>query len=438
MENGWCFGNSQQRNRVTVLSEVHNFNSAELANCNGLDVNGHCPCRTGSREASISYDVTSTGPEVVKQGSPSRKLLLHFDVRNTVLVADSVWSENVEQALNSYLCGVTWGREAQNGSWEWVSEEPSLKPPAPNVMTYYKYIEKRTVRGKSDRSILRKLTGDFTQQEVGKRFLPYFQSLLKHLEWEHSTSDDLLTMPGKDGRPYHYLLPAFLHLIQHLKQKGRDFAIIIRTYGADCPTVLAALKKTFQGGHPEFFNPIHVDVNTTPGEVRRGSGGRIQLERSLRHSNGLRIPRTEILSTERAIYTMLCAASGVSGYVDHFEYWQENDFHHQTSKPLWILPSEKKIHTIFFDDNIRAMEVDSIVDLRVLGEGDSVQGRSMTLEESAVFEDVCLVQADLLESIHNKQYFIDKLDICERNYDIVMERFLQKDVNLEQDIGLKR
>ncbi len=40
-----------------------------------------------------------------------RKLVLHFDIRNTVLVADSYSNVHVEQALNSFLTGVTWGRK---------------------------------------------------------------------------------------------------------------------------------------------------------------------------------------------------------------------------------------------------------------------------------------------------------------------------------------
>ena len=43
------------------------------------------------------------------------KLILHFDVRNTILVADSVTDDNIEEALNSYFTGVTWGKTPPRG-----------------------------------------------------------------------------------------------------------------------------------------------------------------------------------------------------------------------------------------------------------------------------------------------------------------------------------
>ena len=55
-----------------------------------------------------------------------RKLVLHVDLRNTILVADSVTNVAVEQALNAFLTGATWGYE-KDGLWEWHSDVPSVK-----------------------------------------------------------------------------------------------------------------------------------------------------------------------------------------------------------------------------------------------------------------------------------------------------------------------
>lgn len=61
----------------------------------------------------------------------NKKLVLHFDIRNTLIVADTVTSITVEQALNAYLTGVLWGKEGENDNWEWHSKEPSLTAPGP-------------------------------------------------------------------------------------------------------------------------------------------------------------------------------------------------------------------------------------------------------------------------------------------------------------------
>lgn len=107
-----------------------------------------------------------------------RKLVLHFDIRNTILVADSVTNVDVEEALNTYLTGVTWVFPTAEG-WRWCSDAPSLKPPQKGAVTYYKYLEDRLVNKMSDRTLLRRETGTFTQADIGRRFQPYF---VKHLQ----------------------------------------------------------------------------------------------------------------------------------------------------------------------------------------------------------------------------------------------------------------
>ncbi len=107
-------------------------------------------------------------------GNNKRRLVLHFDVRNTVLVADSVTNINVEQSLNSFLTGVVWGTETAGG-WEWASSEPSLTQPTPDSITYYKHMEKQIVRTPSDRGVLRRRMGDFTQEEGGCLTIDFIQ-----------------------------------------------------------------------------------------------------------------------------------------------------------------------------------------------------------------------------------------------------------------------
>ena len=97
-----------------------------------------------------------------------KRLVLHFDVRNTVLVHDSVTNIDVEQSLNSFLTGVVWGTETDSGAWEWRSSHPSLQPPSSDCITYYKYMEKQLVKKPSDRAMLRRVTGDFTHENIGK------------------------------------------------------------------------------------------------------------------------------------------------------------------------------------------------------------------------------------------------------------------------------
>lgn len=350
-----------------------------------------------------------------------RKLILHFDVRNTILVADSVYSVNVEQALNSYLSGVTWGKETENGGWEWLCDAPCLTAPVPSATTYYRHVERKTVQSPHDRAGLRKLTGHFTQEEVGERFLPHFRRLLKLMEWPHQVicPDELLTMYGKDRSLYHYLIPAFLKLIEVLVKSRRRFAIIIRTYGMDAPQVLEAVEKTTLGHHPSFPNMMPVAVHRIPGKITREDGDKIEFARTIKNGPS----KSEVYSTEGAIYKMLSETEGICGFVDHFEYWANNNFNHSAAKPFWIETTnpDPDVHHIFFDDNIRTMENDSIVNARTFIDASRKNSRSLTLEETAQYASAFLVQANLLESIENDNYFLEKIDECEKSYESILQ-----------------
>nr|CAX74296.1 hypotheticial protein [Schistosoma japonicum] len=41
---------------------------------------------------------------------PRRKLILHFDARNTLFLSDKSYRFTVEEALNSYITGIVWGK----------------------------------------------------------------------------------------------------------------------------------------------------------------------------------------------------------------------------------------------------------------------------------------------------------------------------------------
>ena len=357
-----------------------------------------------------------------------RKLVLHFDLRNTILVADAVTQTKVEQAVNSYLSGVTWGTETsdvehtqQNGGWSWVSNEPSLVAPRQGAITYYKHLEKQLVRAPDDRVRLRQLTGSFTQELIGQRFQSCYRGILEDLKWRHDGEDKKLTMAGYDGQLYHYILPSFFALLHHLHEEGRDFTVIIRTYGMDASNVLSSITHCLHGqNHPMFPRHIPMAVSTTPGAIRR-TGKHISLitEDGHRHSLPGSSPqktRGRVETNERDIYNVLSSSAGVSAFVDDFCFWEEHDYHHAAGKPLWIDPTDSQHHHIFFDDNLRLDDEDSIVDVR-LWDAQEKAFRSQTLSECRSLQEACLVHADLLKSAGSLDYFVNNVTSCEESYD---------------------
>ena len=183
MENGFSKGSPSKKSDREVKASSEN----ESARCNSagavrkVKIRELLKCSSAgtARTQNASTDVfkATNGLKCTVPRNPlddvlscedKKRLVLHFDVRNTVLVHDSVTNIDVEQSLNSFLTGVVWGAETDSGGWEWMSSHPSLQSPSPDCITYYKYMEKQLVKKPSDRAMLRRVTGDFTHENIGK------------------------------------------------------------------------------------------------------------------------------------------------------------------------------------------------------------------------------------------------------------------------------
>ena len=367
---------------------------------------------------SACMETTKTNPglhqEETKPGRTGgkRKLVLHFDIRNTVLVCDSVTNVSMEQALNSFLTGVAWGK-ANNSEWHWHSYTPFLTPPAPNTTTIYKFLEKLLVKTPVDRTNLRIATGDFTHTSMGEGFLPVFQEHLQLLRWRQDPVEHL-TMSGKNGKQYHYILPSVYRIIHKLYEDGRDFAVIFRTYGLDAENVLSSLSHGLSGNHPYFPNEVEMNVNKIPGKVHRPPDQPIVFE--IQDKNAKNGEGTSVYSGDREIYTMLSQTEGICAFQDDFPCWQGNNYHHRSAKPLYIDPHDENVHHIFFDDNIRTFEHDSIVDVRVFESPDAKEARSISNQEAVMYERMNMIQADLLKAIKDTEYFVKAVQTCEEKY----------------------
>lgn len=413
----------------------------------GSEYSGRC---NGNEEGPTSFDAPTKGREEEESRDDAeesrddatwsgckgfagvwmrrRKLILHFDIRNTILVADSVTKVTMEQALNTFLTGVTWGRR-DGDRWVWLSDVPSLGPPCPGAVTYYKHLEGQLARDSEDRARLRRATGDFTQTDLGKKFRSHFDKHLKLLEWHYeeaggtAASDQRLTMVGPGNHRYHYLLPSFVRLISRLHADGREFAIVLRTYGMDASNVLRCIRHIVAGNHP-LVPPggLPISVDRTPGAIRRLVDGRILCER-YGETEKTASTRKTIYKSEPEIYELLSGSSGILGFVDDFGHWQSNGYGHRAGKPLWVDPRDDRVQHIFFDDNIRVSADDSIVDVR-LPTPDRRGGFESVVDaaEMASLENACLVQADLLQIITDLDYFVDKVKACEVNYDDLINR----------------
>jgi hypothetical protein len=162
------------------------------------------------------------------------RLILHFDVNETIMVGDPASGLDFNSSLNCIVAkaafvtnqmpssptkaafyNYTWhdgspfGTHAPALITRWRAEPPSSKP-------YF-----RVFRQKSRRFC--------DPGQPGHAYISIFNKLKQQL----STKPNPIFSPNG----YHFLLPAFFHTLVELTKKCRDFSLIIRTYGSDLAKV---------------------------------------------------------------------------------------------------------------------------------------------------------------------------------------------------------
>ena len=345
------------------------------------------------------------------------KLVLHLDVNNTVLIGDSLTkSITPEEALNEYLTDVAWGQVDETGVWK-GDGKISLTPPEKNLVSYYKFAEAK-YKGKP-RHRFKSHIRRFTEEAIGKPFRQFYDQMIDALEFpgniKSGNGNDLPSFRDKNSVPFHCIVPSFYNLLDHLIESSREFAIIFRTFGRDGNVVLQATRDYLEG---KSFNvkskkqhepqasglpvqgPAH-DVNFSMGEITRSS-----------NQISMKCPEDHlVLSNLWDIYKYFSQTNGVKLFVDDYEWWKAQEFNSLGAKPLLIDPGDDSVHHVMFDDNFRPNKPeDSVVNLLLAEKG------RFSIVDPASFDDVCVVKADLYQSICNRNYFIEKIEQCERNY----------------------
>ncbi|XP_069025226.1 uncharacterized protein [Embiotoca jacksoni] len=369
---------------------------AEVGDSGGPRDEGHDGTESGHvPEAELGTGETPvTVPRALRSSGPDRrkKLVLHVDLNNTILVSDAVTGQGTVAALDYFLSTVTWGKMSRHAT------PPSLLPPCSDAVSYY--------------SQFGRITG-FTSAD-GQRFRGVLDEHLELLRWpEGAKRDRELSVKGEDGRLYHWILPSFFQLLRDLVQDGREFAVVFRTFGTDLPRVLKAVSRALnEGAHPLFpdLPELKLSVDATPGKIRCSQRA-IVLSRAAE--------RVSSREGERGLYRYLSSVRGVGGFQDHFDWWATNTFSIRGGKPLWVDPFDQEVQHVFIDDNIRQNDEDTIVNPKVFMNPGGSDTRPASTSE---LYDITLVQTDLLRAVSEPTYFTQRVHICLENY----ERNLQQ------------
>lgn len=364
------------------------------------------------------------------------KLIVHFDVNETIMVGDPAGGDSFEDCLNKMICKNAFVR-TRSGSggasaalaaksldelcwWDGTplctDAEPSAPPPPlvydfewpEGCVPFYKVEGLKKAHAKR-----------FT--EPGKAGCVYRQ-LYEQLEQamrlpagQEGKVDKRLTLDGV----HWFLLPAFFLTLHHLHRSERDFGLIVRTFGTDGPAVGRALNAWSEGLHPTVAGVPSLSVDPER-DLWRGSysdDGSFSLRRvpALSDPTAVAGNAEERLEEDAALAMMQERASAVPRAVvcaDHYEWWKAHHYSPAAGKPLWVDTSEEHMHHIFFDDNIHNDPDDSIIAVR-MRHGPAGRFRPLSGEATRKLQGMLLVRTPTPLPILDHQWFLKQIERCE-------------------------
>ena len=381
-----------------------------------------------------------------------RKLILHFDIQNTILLLDTLKGLNLAEAINAVLAGVVWGQVSQDGDFQLLSTDLSLKAPCEDAVSYYKYLETKMVGTGGERSEFHKALQKFTWTSDGEKFQGVLSDVLCHLEWQDEPDAKLCV--EYQNKYYHYILPAFYRLLDSLHSNNTDFAVLFRTYGADRDPVMQSISHMMRRKCSLWSERLKLDND--PYQMKRLDSDEAQEDhryRLIQDEICNIIPKTHATANSKykptssgsfsstkngnqfvtspqglapglysgcEIYSLLSGTTGISGIRDDYLYWRRHQYRPDAGKPLWINLSDLSCQHVLFDDNIRLTEPESIADLQVHdAKGQRVHNEDILKR----CEEACLVQVDTIQVSMDQDYFVNKIQNCVEKYDTILRNW---------------
>ncbi len=215
-----------------------------------------------------------------------------------------------------------------------------------------------------------------------------------------------------DGQ-HHFLLPAFFHTLSALRDAGRSYSLVIRTFGTDGVQVVEAINAFAEGAHPTCaaVPELGESLRGSPlwkGTYRQGDGeaARFELAGSGGESVNSELQIEETLVKPHAHISAVCCQ-------DDYEWWRDHQYDPAAGKPLWVTVEDAATHPIFFDDNIHNHRQDSIVAVRVRRNA-STGYAALSGEETIAMQGLVLKRTPTFAPILDKSWFLKQIEVCEK------------------------
>lgn len=255
---------------------------------------------------------------------------------------------------------------------------------------------------------------------------------------------------------------------------GREFGLVLRTFGSDGPDISEAIAAWAEGAHPEYAGlPAASPAARCSFWVGRfgrdgGGMGAFELsgvprkacpEASAKSASGfagatrLDEAGAVALVAQGALGGTAAAAPSWLCLQDDYAWWRDGGCRPSRGKPLWFSPHDDRHHPIFFDgngacalvksrktcqegalfptqfaspvsradlcvspaDNIHNDASDSIVAVRV-NDGPGAPFRAVSGEATRQLQGLLLVRVPTPDAVLDRQWFLTRVRDCERNF----------------------
>lgn len=411
------------------------------------------------------------------------RLVLHLDVNETLILSDPAGGDSYVDSLNKIVAKLAlvrpagapggagareaWVNDASDtdaevlARWAWLDGtplDPALRdpaaPPPPLAQSTWD-VPLGAVRFYAVPALRRRFARAFCTAagSPGRIYAQTFDEAARKLRWPASARTDTpLCRVDDGGAARHFLLPAALVAIAALARRGREFQLVVRTFGSDLDAVARALSAFARGDHPDFPLNELAERGAADGSARRArvlipeadlgpercfvgrytpAGGY-----SLAPAPGAPPCSASALCDEGEIAELLARpgrlgdgagrarGEGALGVRDDYDHWLLHRCAPSAGKPLWLTADDGETTHLFLDDNIHDSEHDSIVAVRARpsalapGDGSAApsaagQFRPLSGEATRALRGLALVPVPTLRAVLDERWMLAQIDACE-------------------------
>ena len=405
------------------------------------------------------------------------KLILHFDINKTLILGDKIQSQSLESSLLGLICEQPLGIIDENKN-EWIRKEENLFNDNLNedLYSYSEFLrkilpkkneneipdkEKRLKYNAEIKQKRRQFTDKFIDKNSpGEFFHNNIIQILENLKIPEELKNDINNGKYPEcfkeiySNGYFFIFKSFFKSIIKLKEKNRNFSIIFRSFGGDVLDLINEFNEFCKGNHPiyhtknnkekVYFDGTHNSKNYLLNKSQYGIIYRYSKELKdiflvigateiikpkpnniyEAYKNDIKDNNVTIIEGGKNIYNFLLENFSKENFHsfairDDYSIWNEHVELKEYSKPFLIDPYNKKIHQIFFDDNI-TYKKKSIVDCRNIITGQSISDH--------LIKDKYIVKSNIGVLVDD-YYFFNKICNAEKKRE---KDFENKNNNLDE------